>query len=310
MNENGRAILHKDLNRESQKVYSTESKRRDLLMEVEKLLAPEECVQGVVAVGSVATGHAGPRSDIDAIIFMEPVDLYVVSTESIWCPWDGTFHSIFVEDTRIHQEGIQLDLKVRSLAKWQNESFAWPDPEKAGLAQGWIAFDRDGAVHDLIARRTTYDDGTRRRRLDQAVTDIDQALLKDEPGRIWRSLGALRAFGRLATALDALIEALFAYNRRWRFFRDREMEHLEQLPWLPDDFTRRLLAAIAAPRSNEGGFRLRANAIMELFSELLEKMSRNRPRCLRRPLLVVRLVVFTPNCQSSPVRIDRGTTSR
>ena len=252
---------------------ATESKRDDLLMVVERLLSPEECVQGVVAVGSVATGHAGPGSDIDAIILMEPVDLYIVPAESIWCPWDGTFHSIFVNDPRIQKEGIHLDFMIRSLARWQDESFAWPDREKAGLAQGWIAYDRNGNVRDLIVRRTTYDDGTRRRRLDQAVTDIDQAsLFGHELGSIWKNLGPLRAFGRLYTGLDALVEALFAYNRRWRCFRDRQMEYLQQLPWLPDDFTERLLVAIAAPLPNERGFQLRANAIVELFTELLEKM--------------------------------------
>jgi predicted nucleotidyltransferase len=57
----------------SEALETTQKKRLDLQLAVTRLLAPEPCVQGVVAVGSVATGHASAGSDIDAIVFMEPL---------------------------------------------------------------------------------------------------------------------------------------------------------------------------------------------------------------------------------------------
>jgi hypothetical protein len=92
---------------------ATEKKREDLQIVIDRLLEPERSVCGVVVVGSVATGHARDSSDIDAILFMDPVDRYILPTESIWCPWDDTFHSIFVSDQQIQQKGIQLDLSFR-----------------------------------------------------------------------------------------------------------------------------------------------------------------------------------------------------
>ena len=77
-------------------------------------------MEGVVTVGSVATGQARESSDIDAIIFMHPVDRYILPTESIWCPWDDTFHGIFVSDQHIRNNGIHLDLSFRDTVEWSN----------------------------------------------------------------------------------------------------------------------------------------------------------------------------------------------
>lgn len=99
---------------------ATEQKRHDLLYAIECLLAPEPAVQGVVGVGSIATGHARPGSDIDALVFMDPLDPYIVPAESIWCPWNDTFHSIFDEDARVQNEGIQLDFKLCNLRQWHD----------------------------------------------------------------------------------------------------------------------------------------------------------------------------------------------
>lgn len=62
--------------------------------------------------------------------------------ERIAEPWDDTFHSIFVPDQRIQREGIQLDLCFRDVVEWSSASFEWPEFDHAGLAEGWIAFDR------------------------------------------------------------------------------------------------------------------------------------------------------------------------
>jgi predicted nucleotidyltransferase len=68
-------------------------------------------VQGVLVVGSVAAGTARNDSDIDAVVFFDPLDLYIVPAESIWREADGSFHSIFVDDTDIQENGLQVDLK-------------------------------------------------------------------------------------------------------------------------------------------------------------------------------------------------------
>jgi hypothetical protein len=253
---------------------ATESKRRDLLLVVQRLLAPEACVKGVLAVGSVATGHARPDSDIDVIVFMDPVDHHVVPTEAIWCPWDGSFHSIFVKDDRIRKDGIQLDVMVRSLQKWQAVDFEWPDEDKAGLAQAWIAYDPEGRIRALIDSRTAYSDAIRQRRLDAAVVDFDEALKGDLYG-LYERIGPVRAFGRLSNAFDAFVELLFAYNRRWRFLKKRELEYIETLPWVPDNFPTRLLSTMSARVADpEAAFRERAEAIRSLYAEVLVRLKR------------------------------------
>jgi hypothetical protein len=256
----------------SEALDATAKRRLDLQLAVERLLAPEPCVQGVVAVGSVATGHARPGSDIDAIVFMEPFDPYIVPTESIWCPWDNTFHSIFVKDPRIQKEGIQLDLKLVDLSRWSDWSFIWPEPQRAGLVEGWVAFDREGNIGELIRHRTAYDDVTRLSKLDRSILDLSQHLSRSTPEDNWERCGPFISFGRLAAANDALAEALFAVNRRWRFFRDRETEFLLRLPWLPKDFELRMLIALNAPSIDEEGFLARVAALRQMFDEILAKV--------------------------------------
>jgi hypothetical protein len=75
---------------------ATEQKRKDLLMYIEREVITDPSVQGVVVIGSVATGTARADSDIDAVVFLEPFDLYAVPAECKWCPDDGTFHGIFL----------------------------------------------------------------------------------------------------------------------------------------------------------------------------------------------------------------------
>ena len=63
---------------------ATEEKRRQLQQFIEAVLVGETAVKGVVAIGSMATGHMTPQSDIDAIIFLDPFDLYIVPAEAVW----------------------------------------------------------------------------------------------------------------------------------------------------------------------------------------------------------------------------------
>lgn len=206
---------------------ATQKKRDGFLFAVEQLLAPEPCVKGVVGVGSIAMNTARAGSDIDALVFMHPLDEYIVPAESIWCPWDDTFYSIFTEDKRVQDEGIQLDFKLCDLAVWNHDLSVWSEPQRAGLAEGWIAFDRDGSVARLIAERAAY---------------------------------------------DALIDMLFAVNRRWRFWRDRELTYVLRLPWLPHDFEQRLLIAQNAPSLDRDGYTARATRLLGLFEEVVARL--------------------------------------
>ena len=58
-----------------------EQKRHQILGFIEAHLAPYPEVQAVIVTGSVATGLARPDSDIDAVIFLNPLELYVVPAD-------------------------------------------------------------------------------------------------------------------------------------------------------------------------------------------------------------------------------------
>lgn len=251
---------------------ATRKKRADLMLAIERLLMPASCVIGVVSVGSIALNTASEGSDIDVLVFMDPLDEYVVPAESIWCPWDDTFHSIFTEDMRVQSEGIQLDCKLCDLKQWQTNNTVWTEGQRAGLAGSWIAFDRDGRVTDMIEARTRYDDATRVAKLDQAVNRLDQLLNWDAPASAWRKHGPLIAFDRLNAGYDALIDLLFALNRRWRFWRDREMTHVLRLPWLPAHTEKRLLLAQHAPSLNEAGYLAQASTLAGLFKDCVARL--------------------------------------
>ena len=144
----------------------TLSKRHDLMRAIAHLLEPHDCVQGVVAVGSVATNTARSDSDIDAIVFMSPLDRYIVPAEALWRPKDDSFHSIFATD--VGEDAIPLDLMLRDFDLWRDSEAPWTDAQKAGLVEAWIAFDRHGDVATMIQEKTTYtetmDAWNRRRR--------------------------------------------------------------------------------------------------------------------------------------------------
>jgi hypothetical protein len=253
---------------------ATAQKRCDLLLAVERLFAPEPCVKGVVGVGSIAMNTASHGSDIDALVFMHPLDEYIAPAESIWCPWDDTFHSIFTEDRRVQNEGIQLDLKWCDLKQWRGDDSVWTEGQRAGLAEAWIAFDRDGNVAQLITDRTTYDDATRIAKLDSAVCTLEGLLLHDAPRRVWETLGPLIALDRLNAAYDALVQLLFALNHHWRPWREREMPYILRLLWLPEAFERRALTAINAPSQTRDGYATRASVLNALFDESLAELQR------------------------------------
>lgn len=246
---------------------ATRQKRADLLRFVERCLVPYPAVQGVVGIGSIAAGTARPDSDIDAVVFFDPLDLYIVPAEFTWRESDDSFHSIFSD-----VEGVELDLARFDMAEWANPAFTWPEGYRAELAAGWVAFDRSERVAHLIAERTAYSDQLRYERLDDAITWLDQHLGGDGPQVRWESLGPIVAHDRLHAAYGYLVAALFAYNRHWRSWRNREMTSLLALPWLPDRFGDQLPVALNAPAFDHAGYIQRVEVLRSLFASLLSRL--------------------------------------
>ncbi|MBN1937625.1 MAG: nucleotidyltransferase domain-containing protein [Anaerolineae bacterium] len=245
-------------------------KRDQLSLFIERMIVPEPAVQAVIAIGSTANGLARPDSDIDAIVFLDPFDLYAVPAEFVWHPSDPVFYSIFSTDAA--PGGVQLDFIRLDLRQWAAPDFLWPEARCAELASGWIAFDRHGAVAPLIAERTVYPEDIHQARLDEAITWLDQHLGDDGPQTRWASLGPLIAHDRLDAAYHYLVQALFACNRRWRPWRNREMPALLALPWLPADFEPRVWIALYTLSTQYSDYLARVDALRSLADDLFARL--------------------------------------
>ena len=244
---------------------ATRQKRAELRLFIGRVLAHESTVEGVVGIGSIANGSARPDSDIDAIVFFDPLDHYIVPAEAIWRPSDDSFHSIFSD-----VDGIQLDLARLDLKEWSDPAFDWPEGRCAEMADGWLAHDRDGRLAALITERTTYSDAMRLARLDEAIVWLDGHLGGDGPQSRWASLDPLVAHDRLQAAYTYLVEALFAVNRSWRPWRNREMSALLALPWLPENFVDRVFEAANASSLDYAGYLRRVQVLRGLFGDLCQ----------------------------------------
>ncbi|HRQ39567.1 MAG TPA: nucleotidyltransferase domain-containing protein [Chloroflexota bacterium] len=254
---------------------ATLHKREQLHQFIVRVMAPETAVKGIVGVGSIATGRCRPDSDIDAVVFLEPFDEYIVPAEAIWDPHTDTFHSIFTQDKAIHAHGLQLDFKRLPWQKWCLSDFEWPEEIRHELGNGWIAYDPTGAVEQLIGQRTIYPDDLRQQRLDEAVTWLDQHLNWDAPETNWQNLGPARALDRLQAAYHYLIVGLFAYNYQWQGWRNRELDSVLRLAWLPRNFDGRVLLAANTSSLDHVGYQMRVQTLKELFAEFQEALLAN-----------------------------------
>jgi len=246
---------------------ATKHKRTELNRFIQQEVVAETSVQGVVVIGSVAKGIARDDSDIDAVVFLEPFDLYAIPAEFQWRPADNTFHGIFSEV----ENSIQLDFKRLDLQEWSKSTFVWPKPLCAELSEGWLAFDRNGSIRKLIAERTFVSDEIRQECLDDAIVHLDWLLRDSTIVRTWETLGAKIAHYRLHSAFDYLVQALFAYNRHWRTLRSRELSDLLKLPWLPEKFDEQLILATNALSVTKDGYLQRATILRQFFNELVTK---------------------------------------
>lgn len=243
----------------------TERKRAQLNVYIQKEIMHDTAVQGIVVIGSVAKGIARIDSDIDAVVFLEPFDLYAVPAEAKWVPETDAFYGIFSDVP----DAIQLDFKRIDLTEWEEPSFVWPEALCAELSEGWIAFDRNGRMQKLIAERTTFSDDIRQSRLDEAIVHMDWLLNPATTKRTWNTLGPTTAHYRLHSAYESLVQAIFAYNHHWRTLRSRELADLLNLPWLPQNFEEQLLLATNALSTDYDGYQQRTAVLRQFFSELV-----------------------------------------
>ncbi|HET9907674.1 MAG TPA: nucleotidyltransferase domain-containing protein [Anaerolineales bacterium] len=250
---------------------ATRQKRQDLMVFIEQELVSEPAVQAVVGIGSIANGLARPDSDIDAIVFLDPFDWYVTPAEFLWNPAENTFHSIFSEAPS-KERWMQFDFARLDLARWAAPSFEWSEERCAELQEGWLAFDRSGRVATLIETRTAYPNAIRISKLDEAITWLDQHLSDDGVQARWESLGPVIAYDRLQAAYEYLVQALFAYNRRWRPWRNREMSSLLALAWLPDHFADQVPGALGASSIDYAGYMSRVHCLRGLFQDITQRL--------------------------------------
>ena len=110
----------------------TEQKRTELTRYIQQEVIPEPSVQGVVAIGSVAKGTARADSDIDAVVFLKPFDLYALPAEFKWQPDQGTYHGIFSDVSN----AIQLNFHRFDLLEWSKPTYGWPESICAELSVG------------------------------------------------------------------------------------------------------------------------------------------------------------------------------
>jgi len=101
---------------------------------------------------------------------------------------------------------------------------------------------------------------------------LDQHLSGDGPQHRWESLGAVIAHDRLQAAYEYVVQALFAYNRRWRPWRNREMSSLLTLPWLPNDFANRVMGVSSTSSQDHVGYLARIESLRGLFQELIDRL--------------------------------------
>jgi len=246
---------------------ATKQKRTDLSGFIQQEVIAETSVQGLVVIGSVAKGVARFDSDIDAVVFLEPVDLFAIPGECKWEPDEGIFHGIFSDV----KNAIQLDFHRIDLKEWAKPTYVWPESICAELSEGWLAFDRYGDIQKLIAERTYFSDELRRKRLDDAIAHLDWLLNETTTECNWEMLGAKIAHYRLHSAFEYLVQALFAYNYRWRTLKSRELSDLLKLTWLPGEFDEQLLLATNSLENTQGGYQQRVKILQHFFNELVTK---------------------------------------
>lgn len=228
-------------------------------------VAPHPTIKAVVVYGSVASGAATESSDVDAFVFMDPVDPWLLPAEAIWNPEEDSFRSIFSERPVVPGE-LQLDLTRVSLQERRGDA-PWPPADRAALTHRWVAFERPGTdVESLVVERIAMSERERRTALDAALLAADGLL--ENPETLWER-DELEALDALNAMWEAVMAGTYAINRVWMPYRGRGVRGLRRLPWrgaLGDDL---LMRCVATDGTDRAAFVKRAAALTRAHEALL-----------------------------------------
>lgn len=243
-------------------------KRRALKGFIERHVIHREVIRAIVVYGSVANGAAVAESDVDAIVFMDPVDPYLLPAEAIWNPHDDSFRSIFSSETR--PDDLQLDFKRVSWGEWASPSFTCPDVVRAHLDTTWVAYCRDG--YDpvtVIERITTMTDDQQLHLIDEALLAVDG--VPEDPSEAWER-DPLEAVDGLAVQWDALLRCIYAINKVWFPYRGRAVRNLRSLPWYAG-LRGELLIGCVGGATDRSGYEARAGALLQVRESVLTRLT-------------------------------------
>lgn len=237
---------------------------------VRSQLADQPQVAAVVLVGSVATGMARPDSDVDAYLFLDPFDPWLVPAESIWRERDDTFHSIFSDEPGLDEEGLQLDLHRIDLADW---ACGEPVSEAvlAELSDGVTVFDR-GDVEELVTERLLMSPEQRRERIDRALIEAG-ALIPDDPDGTWAVLGPAEASDRPQAGVEALARVVLAEQCRWEPFRGRLQRVLARCAWRPRAVGAGWEQVLVGTGAGQASHRDRALVLRRALTEVIDRLA-------------------------------------
>ena len=218
-------------------------------------------VKDTAVIGAVATNLTEASDTLEVAIFLHPLDYHIVPAEGVWLPEENWFDSAYSS-----KQGIRLAFRRLDWHTWLNPSFDWPETDKGLLSNGWLFHDPQDKVAPLIKRKSYYSDQLRFARLDEALVRLD-ALLMMSGTADWEKHGPAIAHDRLQAAYRYLVDGLFALHRRWQVPREKEMQHLLALPWLPPQFEARILELQTAVSPSKDAYEERFHTLKLLFQD-------------------------------------------
>jgi hypothetical protein len=209
---------------------------------VERKLVPWAAFEAALITGSVGHGEARLNSDVDMILVFDPLDVRIVPGEFVWTPVaSDDFHPIVgagaVEATEVG--GIQIDAKRRSLDYIEKGDLA--DGFKHELAHALVLFDRSGRVGRILARRLAFPIDRRRalalRHREWAWIHQSKVSAKTRDRWLGR-VGWAGVVDVLVGGLEEVVLLIHACNGEFPPYRYRSLLSMQQLDWVPRDFSR------------------------------------------------------------------------
>ncbi len=222
-----------------------------------------------LVVGSVAHGEARADSDVDCVLVFDTLDEAIVPAEFVWVPATDTYHTIFeVEASDVG--GIQIDAKRVALADFRGQE--WPESFKHELAHAIVLSDRRQSVAAILEGRLAYPESLRLSRIRDHVGWAGYYL---EEWRLlsWLDRGGIEgAHDQLTAAFEEIIQLLHTYHREWMPWRYRWMVSAQRLPWLPDDYARRVVEVTSRIAATKESVLTRRSEFVLMLDTILDRL--------------------------------------